>query len=138
MARRDDLILEYFRTLLRIRRCTRIKRGAGLSAMTLAQMEILTEVAENPQATVASLARRLGISSSAVTQAADGLVRQGMLRRVGDSRDRRIVHLALTARSSRSLSVLRDAMLSSLSEMTAPLRLTELSTLVDLHRKMAP
>src|SRR5690625_6680588 len=52
----------------------------------------------DPGASVGELADHVGISRPAATQGVDRLVWRGLVQRIGDTEDRRRVHLQLTAR----------------------------------------
>ena len=66
-----------------------------LGPVTVHQLEVLHGLAAG-DVTMSQLARRLDISESAATDLADRLVRQGLVDRQADLRDRRVVVLALS------------------------------------------
>jgi DNA-binding MarR family transcriptional regulator len=72
------------------------KRCFGVSLSRCVTLETLLREGRLP---VRELASRLGLDASTVTRSIDGLVREGLVRRVRDERrDRRRVFVALTAR----------------------------------------
>ena len=64
--------------------------------VTLAQCHILLEVDEQERLTVGQLASRLRLDDSTLSRTIDGLVRKGLLDRVRDGDDRRVVWIRLT------------------------------------------
>ena len=68
--------------------------GANLS---VAQLELLSCLAENPGARPGQLARLLRIAPSSEATLASGLRRAGLITRSGGKRDRRTASLSLTA-----------------------------------------
>ncbi len=72
------------------------KRCFGVSLSRCVTLETLLREGRLP---VRDLASRLGLDASTVTRSIDGLVREGLVRRVRDERrDRRRVFVTLTAR----------------------------------------
>lgn len=138
MQSRNDLILAYFRLLIRIKRHTKPdpKQLGVVCSLTLPQIETLASLAEHGEASVREMATRMRVSPSAVTQLSDGLVRMGLLRRSHREDDRRVVILHLTPKAKRTLSTMQESMLASLKHLTAPLSTQELQSLIDLHAKM--
>lgn len=76
---------------------------ADALGLTLPRLWVLVHVDECPGITMGSLARRMGLSRSAVTGLVDDMVRAGLLRREDDPDDRRIIRLALTPDGERAL-----------------------------------
>ena len=67
-----------------------------LEALPMAQYRLLWSVHFQPDATMKDFARHLMVSQSTVTQLADRLVRRGIVERIADSTDRRVVRLRLS------------------------------------------
>src|SRR5690606_1779885 len=91
-----------------------------------------------------ALARRMGLSRSAVTGLVDDMVRSGLVRREDDPDDRRIIRLALTPDGETALQrmlacrarVVADA-LGSVSAAETEALLTGLEQLVERMQAMA-
>lgn len=108
---------------------------AGLD-LTRTQLEILMLVAHQPQ-TTGELARKMGVTGSAVTQTVDTLVRRDLLERHPDETDRRIIHLKLSAGGralSDKLHALRQDRLKALAAALTP---EEIDVLVSATQKFA-
>ncbi len=81
---------------------------AGLRALTLPQARTLRTVAFRPHCTMGELARELHVTLGAATGLVDRLVQQGLVARLPDVRDRRVVRLELTESGRRAhLGVVR-------------------------------
>ena len=85
-------------TVARLRRAMR--RAARASSPTyslaVAQLELMSCLAERPGARPGEVARALRLAPNTVTTLVNGLVRIGMIERSDDPADRRTVRLALT------------------------------------------
>ncbi len=72
-------------------------------------------------ARMVDLANRLGVVPRAVTTVVDALESCGLVRRVADPTNRRVVRVALTDEGSATLRQLREARRSAAEELLAPL-----------------
>lgn len=70
--------------------------------VTLGQMDCLREIARLGEPTMKQVAEALGLHPSTVTVLVDGLVAHGLVKRVADPRDRRIVRVSQTAKGRRN------------------------------------
>ena len=80
------------------------KRGPGHDHdldITLGQLHCLRQVSDLGQPTMGDLAEHLRLSPSTVTGLVDGLVSRGLVERLEDAEDRRIVRVMLTATGRR-------------------------------------
>lgn len=84
--------------IARLRRAMR--RAARASdpdnALSVAQLELLSCLAENPGSRPSQLARLLRLAPNSVTTLVNGLRTRGLITRTGGSGDRRTVSLTLT------------------------------------------
>lgn len=64
-----------------------------LDALPLAQLRLLMSVYYGPNSTMKDFSERLNVSQSTVTQLAERLVRRGLIVRVMDAHDRRVIRL---------------------------------------------
>lgn len=108
---------------------------AGLD-LTRTQLEILMLVAHQPQ-TTGELARKIGITGSAVTQTVDTLVRRDLLERHPDEADRRITHLQLSAAGRALSDKLHAQRHDRLKVLAASLTPAEIDLLVSATEKFA-
>ena len=74
-----------------------IDREMAPLGVSLAQFVILMNVAQARASCAADLAREQSTDTGSMTRMIDRLVRKGLLRRVRDPKDRRVVRLGLTA-----------------------------------------
>jgi DNA-binding MarR family transcriptional regulator len=90
------------------------------SGLTFSQMKVLVELesADEDAGTVTALSGELRISPASASRAAEGLVRKKLATRVEDPDDRRVRHLALTARGRELADRIISARLAGLEEFT--------------------
>jgi DNA-binding MarR family transcriptional regulator len=93
-------------TVARLRRSMR--RAARASApdnpLSVAQLELMTRLAERPGSRPGELARALRIAPNTVTTLVNALVRARMVRRDDDPADRRTIRLTLTEPGAATLA----------------------------------
>jgi DNA-binding MarR family transcriptional regulator len=82
------------------------------------------------------LAKRLGISSSAVTQLVNGLEAEGLLHRAPDQSDGRKTLIELTARGAELYARFDQARLARAAAMLEPLSDEEVTTIAGLLFKI--
>jgi DNA-binding MarR family transcriptional regulator len=108
-----------------------------LASATPYQLEALLAMDTPGGITMNQLARTQRISDSSCTALADRLVRQGLVERVADPNDRRVVRLVPTQPGLGFVRRFRAAKRSSALAALAALDDDELATYVALVRKMA-
>jgi DNA-binding MarR family transcriptional regulator len=93
------------------------------SGLTFSQMKVLVELetAEEDARTVTALSEELLISAASASRAADGLVRKKLVTRVEDPDDRRVRHLALTAKGRELAERIISARLAGLEDFAETL-----------------
>jgi len=90
-------VRDFRRFLRHFTRVTNTQLRHCCTEVTLAQCLVLLEVDEQERLTVGQLASRLRLDDSTLSRTIDGLVRKGLLDRIRDDRDRRVVWIGLTA-----------------------------------------
>lgn len=90
--------------------------------ITPAMSRLLNAAADREEpARMVDLAQRLGVVPRAVTTLVDSLEANGMVRRMPDPANRRVVRVTLTDEGDATLRRLRDARRSAAEELLAPL-----------------
>ncbi|MGP2441769.1 MarR family winged helix-turn-helix transcriptional regulator [Streptomyces sp. JW3] len=123
--------------LLRLtRRVHRIQKrhlGHGDLGITPAQSRLLRTLAHyGSPPRMADLAERLEVVPRAVTTLVDGLETAGMVRRVPDQANRRVIRIELTDNGRAALSELRRVRRSAAEEILAPLTAAQRAVLGEL------
>jgi DNA-binding MarR family transcriptional regulator len=120
----DIKAIRHFRRILRrFERLTNAQIKNCCSGVTLAQCLVLLEVEEQGRPTMGQLASQLRLDNSTLSRTVDGLVGNGMVERLRDDRDRRVVWIRLTPQGSalcRSIHDENDAHCRRAFEKIAP------------------
>jgi DNA-binding MarR family transcriptional regulator len=106
-------------------------------AVTMGQMEammLLHEAAE--PLTMGELAEALGMTPSSASQLVERLVRLGLVERLREEDDRRVVRVVVTTGARRKFDAMLRVRLRALEQLTSALSDTELRTLVELLQKL--
>jgi DNA-binding MarR family transcriptional regulator len=95
----STVIRSFRRSLRRLERLLSLllERQDCCCGLSHAQCHPLLELEEHEQATVGELAQRLQLDKSTMSRSVDNLVRQGLLQRTTNPKDRRFVLVSLTA-----------------------------------------
>ena len=93
-------IRQFRHILRRFERLTNAQIKNCCSGVTLAQCLVLLEVEEQGRPTMGQLASQLRLDNSTLSRTVDGLVGNGLVERLRDDRDRRVVWIRLTAQGN--------------------------------------
>jgi MarR family transcriptional regulator, organic hydroperoxide resistance regulator len=131
--------LEFGDALARVSR--RVKGAAGEALREVGvhagQNFLLEELARDDRLTPGELARRIGVDVSTITRTAQRMEAAGLVERVADTGDARLVRVALTA-EGRSVADRLPALLAGVyDEALAALTADERRDLVRLLRRLA-
>lgn len=133
--KREALIERVFALRPIMRRCfeAQLHRElhAELQQVTVNQLSFLEALRERPLP-MRELARSLEIGESSATATADRLVRQGLVSRLDDPTDRRLVLLALTESGLALIERVQQVAANKTSIILASLSDTQLAQLVDI------
>jgi DNA-binding MarR family transcriptional regulator len=106
------------------------------SMPTHAQLGILLVVLYQGPQSIKNLADKFRMTSSAATQLVNGLVQDRLLTRVEDKKDRRQIHVEMTAKGKRTLAIAKKQREKNMLEIFQPLTDTELMQLEKIQRKI--
>ncbi len=102
-----------------------------LHHVTIHQLSVLEHLRQGPHP-MREIARVLGVGESSATATADRLVRQGLVERLADPGDRRLVLLSLTEEGSALVEGVERAAARRTSRMLSALSDEQLAQLVDI------
>jgi MarR family transcriptional regulator, organic hydroperoxide resistance regulator len=105
--------------------------------VTGSQLMVMRTVYKNDGIGIKELSHMLGISSSAVTQLVDGLVKSGYLTREGSLEDRRALKLRLSEKTKNILDSSKTQSLGKVYTLFDVLSDEELQIYHDLSKKVA-
>jgi DNA-binding MarR family transcriptional regulator len=117
--------------------CDTAQFHAATHAVTLGQMEAMMLLHEAAEAlTMGELADALGMTPSSASQLVERLVRLGLVERLREEDDRRVVRVVVTTGTKRKFDAMVRVRLRALEHLTAALSDSELRTLVELLQKL--
>lgn len=85
-------------------RQSRMIRKSG--DITVPQLAILHLLKDIPRCKMTEIAKFLHVTTSAATGIVDRMVRSGLLKRVRDAKDRRIINIRLTAKGEKAIDII--------------------------------
>jgi DNA-binding MarR family transcriptional regulator len=111
--------------------------GPGAKNITTSQWHVLLMVEKNKDISVKKIASLIGITSSAVTQLINELVKKDYIIRKGKPEDRRSLSIALSNKSKEQIHAIKRQGLNKLIALFDILSDNELKTYCDLNKKIA-
>ena len=111
-------------------------KGLKKGAPTRAQNGIMLVVMHAGASSVKELAGKFCMSSSAVTQLVDGMVKEKLLKREEDGKDRRRIAVSLTEKGKKVVLKAKKERLAHFTTLLTPLNDTELKQLHNIQQKI--
>lgn len=136
-SRREKVkkLMEGFQSLRRTM-AFRMPGSAKLPRITPSQWGALMMIGHGGKSTVKDVANALGISSSAATQLADGLVESGYVTREEHAKDRRSVTLTLSLKTKKQVERMKEQAARQFLKFFEVLDDREFDQLILLHKKI--
>src|SRR5574340_259031 len=124
----------FFNTMLKMRKILdqTLNDNDESSIPTMLQVQTLKTIQDNPLITASELASKLEMSSSALTQMTDRLIKSRLISRKTDRNDRRLIHLALTSQGKQHLTQILKKMEEKANQILAPISAQDLQTVVNI------
>ena len=119
-----------------MRFASRLHGKPAKSSPTRAQLGVLFMIGHFGMQNIKDLARKFEMSSSAVTQLVDGLVKDRLLTRKEDLKDRRKIRLELTEQGRKQLLAGKKARVNFLIKLFKPLSDEDISHLNRIQNKI--
>lgn len=104
--------------------------------LTMAQAKVLFMLAQRPGATAGELAEELKVAPPTVTGMTDRLLKQGLIERREDPRDRRVVRLALSEEGTKLTSEVTERSKARLREVFSRMTDERLEQLAELLEEL--
>lgn len=135
---KNEVLVELFDNINIIGRllAKRLACGFGSELMTKSQLGVLFFLTQDRQLTIKDLATRFGISASAATQLADGLLAHGLITRTENQNDRRQKILSLSTAGRKKISQVKNEHLKFFSDRLSILTEEELCQLDRIQKKI--
>jgi DNA-binding MarR family transcriptional regulator len=114
----------------------RRRNTSGGNTISRVQGVVLTIAGHHDGLSIKDVAERMGISGSAATQLVESSVRDGLLLRGVDPRDRRVMRISVTPLGRSKLESFRKARVDTMNELLSGLDNGEIEAFRDLLRKI--
>jgi MarR family 2-MHQ and catechol resistance regulon transcriptional repressor len=112
------------------------KSFRGDNQITFSQLIVLRIARNHDGINIKDIADRLGVTSSAITQLVDALVRKGYLKREGSPEDRRALKISISEEGMEKISTIRMWGLEKLIAVFDVLNDDELAEYCELNKKI--
>lgn len=135
----NELIERFAKSLLIIRKLQDKKDAEFLNSLgkfSLQQLSIINTIGDRQIATMSEIAKHISMSLSSVTILVDKLVKQGIVKRIRDKEDRRIVRGSLTKKGNEIYQVQVDHLNDVVKKLFMVLTEEEQTTLVNVFEKI--
>jgi DNA-binding MarR family transcriptional regulator len=122
----------FFNTMLKMRKILgqTLDDSQDDNIPTILQVRTLKMIQENPLIIPSELAFKLQMSSSAITQMTDRLIKLELISRKIDKNDRRLVRLSLSSHGEQYLLKILKRMEQKANKILAPISAQDLQTIV--------
>lgn len=136
MQDRKQTISELFRDFVSLKRAMMKEAPSFNVHIPPAQKEVLFILSDNDGMKIKEIAENLGITPGAATQLTEALVQSGLLVRMVDATDRRIVRMHCSGRGKAQTQKLLAARLSLLEQLFKDLSDAEIEAFQNVIKKM--
>ncbi len=136
MQERRDYIERIMFCFMSLRKGIVQQDSTDICRLPLGQTEAFMVINHEGSISVGSLAQRLSITSGAVTQLIDPLVKLGYVERIVDNKDRRITNLALTSEGKAFRAAMIASKQQKAKQVLEVLSDEELKTMTKLMEKV--
>lgn len=103
---------------------------------TMLQLMALQFLKEQPNGTVSELAKLLELSKSSATQLIERLAKAGLVKRINDKEDRRIVRLVITENGEKEFIALKKKLMEKMQKIFSKIPAKDLRELIRIHTNL--
>lgn len=139
MKTKQETLSNLFESLSLMHRALLTHKHSSLQklGMTRPQIELLFYLDRHGEVTMKEITPLMHVTSSAMTQLVEGLVKLHYVIRAHDSMDRRVVKIHLTKQGAKRLHAFRESLFEQMALRLKGLSDQELKTMSELARKIA-
>lgn len=105
-------------------------------AATILQFLALHYLKDQPNVTVTDLCKFMNFSKSSATQLVERLVKAGLVRRIDDSEDRRIIRLSITESGNNEFIALKKKLIGKMHRIFSKIPQSDLRELIRIHKNL--
>jgi DNA-binding MarR family transcriptional regulator len=103
---------------------------------TIMQFSTLKFLKQTQNCTVGTLAENLSLSKSSATQLIERLEKTGLVERVNDREDRRVVHVSITPAGEEYITVLKKKYMDRMGKIFSKIPDSDLKELIRIHTQL--
>lgn len=130
-----NLTEQLFNTIIQLRRLILQKayESAEEKMATMLQFSALNFLQDHSNLPIGDLAGSLQLSKSSTTQLIGRLSKNGLIQRISDKSDKRIIRLHLTGKGEKELVVLRTRIMNKMNRFLLKIPTKDLQELIRIH-----
>jgi DNA-binding MarR family transcriptional regulator len=128
----DDIAARYGKMFMRMHRL--LDRRMARTGASLSRTKLLMYIDREGSARAADIAELFGVAPRTITEALDGLERDGLIRREPDASDRRVKQISITEEGKRAIAATEPLRLMLVERIFGSLSMAErdqLKTILD-------
>ncbi len=103
---------------------------------TMLQFSALQFLKDQPNGTVGELAKFMQLSKSSATQLTERLVKAGIVDRVNDQEDRRIIRLIITPKGEEEFIILKKNIMEKMKRFVSKIPAKDIRELIRIHTNL--
>lgn len=123
---------------MQISKCMMHQANASLEerAATMLQMHVLSYLEKHPSAKSSEIAKYLNASLSSTAQVIERMHKLGLIQRIGDNNDRRVIHHEVTDEGKEKLKQIREAKRARMKKLFANIDSKDIDDLIRIQEKI--
>lgn len=134
----QNLTEKLFDTIFQLRKLTSqvVYKSHEEKIATMLQFSALIFLKGQSGVTLGDLAEYLQISKSSATQLTERLVKTGAVKKINDTQDKRVVHLAITTKGDNELTALKKKTMAKMKRFLSKIPQEDIKELIRIQIKL--
>ena len=135
---KTDLTQQLFSTVTQLRRLISNQsfESHEEKIATMLQFAALNFLKDQSNVTIGDLAEFSQLSKSSATQLIERLVKMGLVKRISDSKDRRIIRLAITTKGEKEFIILKKKIMEKMNRILSKISEADVKELIRIHTNL--
>ncbi len=129
---------QFFSTLTQLKRVVsqQVYESHEEKVATMLQFSALNFLKDKSEVNVGDLAKFLQLSKSSATQLIERLVKMGLVKRINDRQDRRIIRLTITSKGEDEFIVLKTKLKEKMNRFLSKIPEKDIKELIRIHANL--